>query len=306
MIFAGVDPGSESYAIAFVDELGRLVKYIEIPTDMIIKDSYRLIKYINDLKPSVVALPSGHGLPFIKSTQINEREIFYMTLADPNTEGHLRSFLRASMLLNLAYTIPSVKELNSVPEYRKINVIDMGTADKVASAFFYRTIFDSFVLIEVGRKFSALIVVIRGKIIDGLGGTFFGIPGPLDGELAYILHKYGNITKEIIYNLLDSNRGLELLRMVAEWYSIKYDIPIIISGPRKDVINFGIKMEFKYKEAALGAAYIANAIGGGIFREYLEMLKSSGTSLSFIRIKGWKEIIHLIETLYLTKTETYM
>lgn len=299
MLFAGVDPGSESYAITFVDELGRIVAYYEIPTDLIIHDSMRLVKLIRDKRPNAIALPSGHGLPFVKASKIGEREIFLLTLADPQKEGPLRSFLRAIIPEENAFTIPSVIELESVPEYRKINKIDMGTADKVASAFFYRTIFDSFVLIEMGRHFSSVIVVKDGKIIDGFGGTEIpGLvsPGCVDGEIAYLLCKYSRITKDTIYTQGEEKRSLEILRMISEWYSEKLDLPIIVSGKAKDKIDFGIKFEIKYKEASVGAAFIANAIGGGIFRKYIDMLNSSGTALDYVRLKGWEEITSLIKT----------
>ncbi|MFP3260663.1 MAG: DUF1464 family protein [Sulfolobus sp.] len=301
MIFAGVDPGSGSYEVAFVDELGRVIKYFNILSDLVRLEYYKLIQEIKKYRPNTVAMPSGHGLPFVKSSEINDKEIFLLTLADPEKEGHLRNFLRASkFLLPNAYTVPGVIELESVKKYKKINVIDMGTADKVASAFFYRTIYDSFVLFEVGTNFSSIIVVRDGKIIDGFGGTI--IPGHssagfIDGEVAYLLFKHSKITKETIYTNGCWERGIEIARIIAEWYSSKYDLPIIVSGKRKDEVDFGIKFSFPYKESSVGSAYIANALGGGIYRKYLDFLKSSGTPIDYVRLKGWEEIISLIKTL---------
>ena len=300
MIFAGIDPGSETYAISFVNEMGTVVYYNEIPTSLISHYAFSLIREIDRKRPKLIALPSGHGLPFFNVNKISEREIFLMTLEDPNKEGPLRNFLHSSRLLTNAYTIPSVIELDSVPLYRKINVIDMGTADKVASAFFYRTYYDSFVLVEVGTNFSSILVIINGKIVDGFGGTI--LPGPssagfIDGEVAYLLHKYAKITKDVIYNKGNWERGKEIIKIIAEWYSSKYEIPIIVSGKKKNELDFGKKFEFKFKEAAVGSAYIANALGGGIYRRYLDMLKSSGTAISYVRLKGWEEIISLTRTL---------
>jgi predicted butyrate kinase (DUF1464 family) len=299
MIFAGVDPGSESYAIAYVDELGRLVKYYEIPTELIIIGSISIVKYIEDLRPKLVALPSGHGLPFYKISNIKDKEIFLLTLSDPKKSGPLHNFLRAARSIN-GVTIPSVVELESVPEYRKTNMIDMGTADKVASTFFYRTLFDSFVLIEAGRHFYSIIVVINGKVVDGFGGSV--IPGPisagaLDGEVAYLLSKYSKITKDTIYNDGNKKRAIEIVKIISEWYSLKYNIPIIISGKGKYDIDFGEKFEFKFKESAVGASYIANALCGGIYRKFIDMLKSSNIPISYVRLKGWEEIISLTKTL---------
>mgnify|MGYP001772492038 CR=1 FL=1 len=300
MIFAGIDPGSGTYAISFVNETGIVVYYKEVPTSLIPHYSLSLVRDIDRRRPKVIAMPSGHGLPFLNANKISEKEIFLMTLEDPSKEGPLKNFLRSSSLLTNAYTIPSVIELDSVPLYRKINVIDMGTADKVASAFFYRTYYDSFVLVEVGTNFSSILVVVDGKIIDGFGGTI--LPGPssagfLDGEVAYLLHKYAKITKTVIYNNGNWERGKEIIRIIAEWYSSKYEIPIIVSGKKKNELDFGKKFEFKFKESAVGSAYIANALGGGIYRKYLDMLKSSGTAISYVRLKGWEEIISLIKTL---------
>lgn len=300
MLFAGIDPGSETYAIAFVDEMGRLVKYFEIPTDLVVYDSFNLVKYIQDLRPKIIALPSGHGLPFLKSSEINDKEIFLLTLADPKRAGPLRNFIVAIRKFDNGVTIPSVIELDSVEDYKKINKVDMGTADKVASAFFYRSMFENFILVEMGRNFSSIIVVKDGKIIDGFGGSYIpGLvaPGCIDGEIAYLLNNFSRITKKTIYTNSDEKRAIEIIRMIAEWYSMKYDLPIIVSGKAKDKLPFGIKMEFKFKEAAVGAAYIANGLGGGTYRRYLDMLNSHGSCIDYVRLEGWEEVISWIKTL---------
>ncbi|TRM72998.1 DUF1464 domain-containing protein, partial [Sulfolobus sp. E5] len=158
MIFVGIDPGSITYAIAVVNELGELINYFEIPTDLIEKDAFRISKLIANYKPSAIALPSGHGLPFLRIRDIGDKQIFLLTLKDPFTRGPLREFLVSSkQFLSTfnAFTIPSAIELNSIPLEKKINAIDKGTADKVASAFFYRIYLriKDFVLVELGRKF---------------------------------------------------------------------------------------------------------------------------------------------------------
>ncbi|AWR97313.1 DUF1464 domain-containing protein [Acidianus sulfidivorans JP7] len=299
MLFAGIDPGSESYAIAVVDELGRIKDYFEIPTSLIVHESINIAKYIYNLRPKIITLPSGHGLPFFKSSKITNKELFLLTLADPEKEGPLRSLL-LSLRSENAFTIPSVIELDSVDAYKKINKIDMGTADKVSSAFFYRTMFDSFVLVEVGRHFSSIIIVKDGVIIDGFGGTEipgFISPGCLDGEVVYLLHKFSTINKNTIYTNGDKKRSIDIIKIIAEWYSLTYKLPIIISGKGKNELDFGIKMEFKFKEAAVGAAYIANALGGGIFAKYIDMLNSHGTAIDYVRLQGWEEVISWIKTL---------
>jgi predicted butyrate kinase (DUF1464 family) len=88
-----------------------------------------------------------------------------------------------------------------VPDHRKLNRIDMGTADKVCSAAY--AIADqarrhriaatetSLVLLEIGGAFSAALAVAGGEIVDGAGGSSGPIgvraAGALDGELAYLL-----------------------------------------------------------------------------------------------------------------------
>ncbi len=97
--------------------------------------------------------------------------------------------------------LPGVIHLPTVPPHRKINRIDLGTADKLcvaALALAQRTRklgidfpeYDGCVL-ELGSVFTACMVLNGGQIVDGLGGTS-GPPGwrgggAWDGELAYLL-----------------------------------------------------------------------------------------------------------------------
>jgi len=105
---------------------------------------------------------------------------------------------------------PGVIHLTSVPEHRKINRVDMGTADKVCVAAlaiaeqaerFTRPLDEvSLVLLELGGAFTAVIAVAGGKIVDGAGGSAgplgFRAAGALDGEVAYLA---GAVPKEMLF-----------------------------------------------------------------------------------------------------------
>ncbi|QKR00004.1 DUF1464 domain-containing protein [Metallosphaera tengchongensis] len=295
MIFAGVDPGSSSYAVAFVDNLGRLIAYREFLTDMVEKDVNIILDYIMSKRPYLISLPSGHGLPFKSSNSLTEKDLFMVSLSRSG-KGPLRRFLQNSRKLN-GITIPSVIELASVPSFRKENFIDLGTADKVSSAFFYRTMFDSFVLVEAGSKFIAVIVVVNGNIIDGLGGSAFpGSAGFIDGEIAYLMSQFSKLTKASIYSGGNFKRGIEIAKMFAQYYSKEYNIPIIVSGRNKNQVEFGLKFNFRFKEAAVGAAYIASAFSGNAYKDFLEMLNSAGTAIDYVKLEGWEEVTSWIKT----------
>jgi predicted butyrate kinase (DUF1464 family) len=95
---------------------------------------------------------------------------------------------------------PGVVHLRSVPTHRKVNRVDLGTADKVCVAAL--GIHDqakrrdcalsdvSFILLELGGAFSAALAVHEGQIVDGMGGTAgplgFRAAGALDGEVAFL------------------------------------------------------------------------------------------------------------------------
>ncbi|MCG3109857.1 hypothetical protein L3N51_02153 [Metallosphaera sp. J1] len=295
MIFAGVDPGTSSYAVAMVDGLGRVINYTEFPTDQVEKDVLSIIGHILKYKPTLISLPSGHGLPFIKARDLEEDDIFQMTLSTTG-RGPLHSFLRASKRLP-GITIPSVVELLSVPRHRKVNMIDLGTADKVASAFFYRTMFRDFVLVETGSKFISALAVLDGVIVDGLGSSILpGSAGFVDGEVAYLLSQRRPLTKNLIYSTGTFQRAMEVAEMFAKYYAEEYQVPVLVSGKRKDRVPFGLKFDFRFKESAVGAAYIASAFAGFRFKEYIDMLNSTGTPIDYVELEGWEETITWIRT----------
>ena len=94
----------------------------------------------------------------------------------------MRSIIRALIAADLPLVFgPGAIHLPTIPEYRKRNRIDVGTADKVASAAlciadqaarlgieFEDT---SFVMLEVGGAFTAALAIDGGHIVDGIGGS---------------------------------------------------------------------------------------------------------------------------------------
>jgi len=100
--------------------------------------------------------------------------------------------------------VPGVIQLPTVPAYRKVNKIDMGTVDKACAAVlgiqdqadrleipYSET---SFILIESGFGYNAVMGVEKGRIVDGIGGTTGGpgflTIGAVDAELAAIVGRW--------------------------------------------------------------------------------------------------------------------
>ena len=152
--------------------------------------------------------PAGYGLPLVPAEQVGERELALMVLVradEPEARvgiGGMRAIMRALIAAGLPLVFgPGAIHLPTIPAYRKWNRIDLGTADKVASAAlciadqsrrlgvdFADT---SFVMLELGGAFSAALAVDGGRIVDGIGGSAGPIGaracGALDAEVAYLL-----------------------------------------------------------------------------------------------------------------------
>ena len=133
----------------------------------------------------------------------------------------MRALIAAGMPLVFG---PGAIHLPTVPDHRKWNRIDLGTADKVASAALgivdqaerLGIAYDEtrFVLLELGGGFSAALAVDGGRIVDGLGGSAGPIGaracGALDAEAAYLIG--GALSKRTVFSggALDPDGSREL------------------------------------------------------------------------------------------------
>ncbi len=143
----------------------------------------------------------------------------------------MRTIVRALIAAGMPLVFgPGAIHLPTVPDHRKWNRVDVGTADKVASAAL--GIADQaerlgigyeqtrFVLLELGGGFSAALAVDAGQIVDGLGGSAGPIGaracGALDAEAAYLIG--GALSKRTVFSggALDPDGALDLGRP-ARW-----------------------------------------------------------------------------------------
>ena len=210
----GIDPGTVSIDVCGLDD-GRLFLDESYPTRDTLADASQFVAMLESHAPlDLVAGPSGYGLPLRRARDLTETDLRLAYLAvdgEAGGIGGLRSLARALAASELPVVFtPGVIHLGTVPEHRKVNRVDMGTADKLcATALAVRDsatrrkcdIADvSLIHLELGGAFSAAIAVEHGQIVDGLGGSSgpLGIrsPGALDGEVAYLA---GTITKGMLF-----------------------------------------------------------------------------------------------------------
>ena len=236
---AGVDPGTVSFDVCVLDD-GEVTFERSFRTSDVGADPELLVEALVDHGPFDLVLgPAGYGLPLVPVEQVGERELALMLLLradEPHGRvglGGMRSIVRALIAAGLPLVFgPGAIHLPTIPAYRKWNRIDLGTADKVASAAlctadqarrlgveFAET---SFVMLELGGAFSAALAVDGGRIVDGLGGSAGPIGaracGGLDAEVAYLLG--AALSKRTVFSggaldprgELDLSEGMEALR----------------------------------------------------------------------------------------------
>jgi len=210
----GIDPGTITIDLCGLHD-GAVFLDRSLPTAQAVADVPAFIAMLRDARAALIAGPSGYGLPLtpVERAQETDFRLAYLAAADDHGGiGGLRVLARAMRdgHLPVLFT-PGVIHLTSVPAARKINRVDMGTADKVCAAALgvhdqarrrgcpYTDV--SFVLLELGGAFSAAIAVHDGRIVDGMGGTAgpMGVraAGALDGEVAFLA---GTITKDMLFN----------------------------------------------------------------------------------------------------------
>jgi predicted butyrate kinase (DUF1464 family) len=228
---AGVDPGTVSLDVCALDG-GEVLLDQSFPSADLARDPAPLIDALAAHRPLDLVLgPAGYGLPLVPGEQVGDRELALMLLLRSDQAGAragiggMRAMIRGLIGAGLPLVFgPGAIHLPTVPEHRKWNRIDLGTADKVCSAAL--CIVDqadrldlayeetSFIMLELGGAFSAALAVDRGRVVDGLGGSCAPIGvrscGALDAEVAYLLG--GALSKETVFSggALDPRGELDL------------------------------------------------------------------------------------------------
>jgi predicted butyrate kinase (DUF1464 family) len=205
---AGVDPGTVSIDVCALDG-GEVLFDQSFRSADLARDPGPLVDALVAHRPLDLVLgPAGYGLPLVPGERVGDRDLALMLLlrsdeagADTGIGG-MRALIRALIGAGLPLVFgPGAIHLPTVPEHRKWNRIDLGTADKVCSVAL--CIVDqasrlgvayeetSFIMLELGGAFSAALAVDRGQIVDGIGGSCAPIGGrscgALDAEVAYLL-----------------------------------------------------------------------------------------------------------------------
>jgi len=201
----GIDPGTITLDICGLDA-GEVFLDRALPTAEALRNPQALARLIEQAAPlDLVAGPSGYGLPLIPARNVTDDDLRLACLAPEGMVGGiggLRAVMRLLGRLNVPVVFtPGVIHLPSVPDHRKVNRVDMGTADKLCAVVLALKQESarlqcglegvSFVLLELGGAFTAAIAVDGGRVVDGVGGTSGPLgaraSGALDGEVAFLM-----------------------------------------------------------------------------------------------------------------------
>lgn len=315
---AGTDPGSSSLDLLVLED-GHVADQCRFSPQQLQADPATPVNWLLERGPfDLVAGPSGYGLPLVAARDCTERDLALMTLVHPDQRGRHQGVIGFSALLRAfcksalpVVFLPSVIHLSTVPSYRKINRIDMGTADKLCVGALALCQFArqqsleyaqaGLCLIELGSAFTACLVIEGGKIVDGIGGTSGPVgwrsSGGWDGEVAYLLSPLekndlfcGGVTS---CNDIDQGKMFfreSLFKTVGGLQAATPFRDVVLSGRllereteftralEQDLSRFGQVHRLPslpgawVKHAAQGAAVIADGLAGGSYQALVESL----------------------------------
>lgn len=349
----GIDPGTGSWDFVGLEN-GKVVLDTSIPTKNIVSTPSLVIDVIKSMgNLDLIVAPSGYGLPLTRIDELDEKKSFLLTLKREEDKKSIGLSEVVKLLVNEkinGYFIPGIKHLPTVPKFRKVGKIDMGTSDKLCSVALalyeesrrlkkeYSEI--SFILVEMGSGFTAVIGVKNGQVVDAVGGAEGGIGflacGGLDAEVAYLLGKFD---KNLIYSggavyiagydglspeefEIMAARGDERFKLAWEAMlestvkdvaainvSVGNTPQILLSGKLSRIESMRKELHTRLssfadvrkvkgfaqisKEAAQGAALIADGLAGGSNKSLVDSLKireANGTVLDYIYFKEIEEL----------------
>ena len=329
MRVVGIDPGTYSFDLFGMEDNKGIIGDESVKSEDIFKNPYILMEKLEELTPlDIIIGPSGWGIPLKSIKDMTDHDIGRMIPLDTKVavnEGIKNVLLEMKKREMPVYFTPGVVHLKTVPAYRKWNKFDMGTADKVCcvalgikdqserlNISFNET---SFIYVEMGYGFTAVIGVESGKIVDGIGGTNgalgFIACGGMDAELAIRLKP--PLTQDIVFrhglkdfvgkdiepqDLKSYKEAMTLLGESVEkdvasmLVSVTYPKEIILSGRliqyefiQRELADklkkYGSAIKIKKlsrtaKEAACGAYIIGEGLLGGKYHKLVENMKISG------------------------------
>lgn len=210
----GIDPGTVTIDVCGL-HAGEVFLDTSFPTAQALADPSALLSLLQEAAPlDCVAGPSGYGLPLTAARDATDEDLRLAVLTPTGEAGGIGGLgwlLRALAASDLPVVLtPGVVHLPSVPAHRKVNRVDMGTADKVCAAAL--AVHEqaarrgcglsdvALILLELGGAFTAALAVDGGRIVDGLGGTSGALgvraAGALDGEVAFLA---GTVSKALLF-----------------------------------------------------------------------------------------------------------
>jgi predicted butyrate kinase (DUF1464 family) len=211
----GIDPGTVSLDACGLED-GRVFLDASWPTADLMADPRPLLDALLGAGPiDLITGPSGYGLPLCRASEVSDDELrlaFLAPAGETGGIGGLRALARRLDQAGLPLVLtPGVLHLPTVPVHRKLNRVDLGTAEKVCAAALAigmeierracRVDDVSFILLELGGAFTAGLAIEQGRIVDGLGGTSGPIgwraAGALDGEVAFLA---GEVSKAMLFD----------------------------------------------------------------------------------------------------------
>lgn len=292
VISVGIDPGTASFDIT-VTERGKVIHTESVPSGEITAEMARaIIDRIGEWEPDIVIGPSGYGTPVVCNDEIVNPGVFAekvlllsgyierppIEYPGVGKEVYLGVYRLATALAGgRLYTcyMPGVIHLTTVPFYKKVNKIDMGTVDKLASAFYVvselskgRELTDiDAIIAEVGYGYNAVIEVSGGRITDGHGGSVLGNSflsiGGLDSEIPSLLGFWsremnfsggvaticGSLDPDEVFSSSDERCSLAISAMID---SLAKNIHAIRGSSRKAVFLTGRLSAYERISSELG------------------------------------------------------
>lgn len=272
----------------------------------------------------LIAGPSGYGLPLVHAADCTDAQLRLMSLVRPDEHGAkgvggFSAMVRALRDSGLPVIfLPGVIHLPTIPAHRKLNKIDLGTADKLcvaALALSQHNRDDPALVVEFGSAFTAMIVLKDKQIVDGLGGTYGALggmsSGAWDGETAYLLSplQKADLFRGGIADITDRevakdafresfSKAVASLISVHGFQDVYYGGTLFHTHPDFTQEALGQLPSGFYrlhyagdlpgawvKHATQGAALIAEGLCGGAFAplvDWLKLRESRGTVLDWL------------------------